>query len=335
VRPKESSAVGLEATATPYQRQLPDRLRMSQRARRKALAALRIGALMALTVGALATPGFASTLSVFSLLTTMSFIGCVAVGMSFITITGNIMSLCLGATLSASSLVFMASLGLGVFPAFLVAVAFGIIVTAAQGFAVGYLQANPIIVSIAGLALILGSSDYITGGQRIYPGGGGYEIFKDKVYGLPVEVMILFAAVAVGQAVLLLTRFGRNMYLVGSNARAAEAAGIVRWRTVTGAYTLAGLFSAMAGILLASRYGSGDMELGVGFDYDAIAAVLVGGTAIHGGAGSVLRTLAGVAVISAVKVILILRGFSQEMQYLITGLIVLGVVMLHTLGERR
>lgn len=330
---KESPGIGLGTAAAA--RPLPDRLRMGQNTRRKALTAVRIGALVALTVGALATPGFTSTLSVLSLLTAMSFIGCVAVGMSFITITGNIMSLCLGATLSASSLVFMASLGLGVLPAFLVAVAFGIVVTAAQGFAVGYLQANPIIVSIAGLALILGSSDYITGGQRIYPAGGGYEIFKEKVHGMPVEAIILFTAVAVGQVVLFLTRFGRNMYMVGSNARAAEAAGIVRWRTVTGAYTLAGLFTSVAGILLAARYGSGDMELGVGYDYDAIAAVLVGGTAIRGGAGSVLRTLVGVAVIAAVKVILILHGFSQQMQYLITGLIVLGVVMLHTLGESR
>ena len=88
-------------------------------------------------------------------------------------------------------------------------------------------------------------------------------------------------------------------------------------------------------ILLAARYGSGDMELGLGYDYTAIAAVLVGGTAIQGGSGSVVRTLIGVTVIAVIATVLLLRGFSQQWQYLITGLIVLAVIMLHTIGERR
>jgi ribose/xylose/arabinose/galactoside ABC-type transport system permease subunit len=101
------------------------------------------------------------------------------------------------------------------------------------------------------------------------------------------------------------------------------------------AYVLAGAFTALAGILLASRYGSADMDLGTGYDYDAIAGVLVGGTAIQGGAGSAVRTLIGVVVISTIKMVLRLRGFSDQWQYLITGLIVLAVIMLQTVGERR
>ena len=85
---------------------------------------------------------------------------------------------------------------------------------------------------------------------------------------------------------------------------------------------------------LAARYGSGDMELGAGYDYSAIAAVLVGGTSIQGGSGSVLRTLVGVTVIAVIEVVLLLRGFSEQLQYLITGVIVLAVIMLHTVGER-
>jgi ribose/xylose/arabinose/galactoside ABC-type transport system permease subunit len=77
------------------------------------------------------------------------------------------------------------------------------------------------------------------------------------------------------------------------------------------------------------------MELGAGYDYIAIAAVLVGGTSIQGGSGSVLRTLVGVTVIAIIEVVLLLRGFSQQLQYLITGVIVLLVIMLHTIGERR
>jgi ribose/xylose/arabinose/galactoside ABC-type transport system permease subunit len=302
---------------------------------RQIVLAVRILAGGALAIFALSTPGFTSPLSINSLLNAISFIGCVAVGMTFITITGNIMSLALGATVSASALVFLASLSLGVFPAFLVAVLFGVVITAVQGAMVGYIRANPLLVSIAGLSLLIGGAALATGGQRIYPGGEGLQAFKGRVAGIPIEALYFFATVVIGQFVLSCTRIGREMVMVGSNLRAAIAAGIDTARTITVAYMLAGAFSAVAGILLAARYGSGDMELGLGYDYTAIAAVLVGGTAIQGGSGSVVRTLIGVTVIAIIATVLLLRGFSQQWQYLITGLIVLAVIMLHTIGERR
>ena len=296
---------------------------------------MRIVAGGAIALFALSTPGFTSPLSINSLLNAISFIGCVAVGMTFITITGNIMSLALGATVSASALVFLASLSLGVFPAFLVAILFGIVITAVQGALVGYIRANPLLVSIAALSLLIGGAALATGGQRIYPGGEGLQVFKGRVAGIPVETLYFFATVLIGQFILSWTRIGREMVMVGSNLRAAIAAGVNTARAVTVAYVLAGACSAISGILLAARYGSGDMELGLGYDYTAIAAVLVGGTAIGGGSGSVVRTLIGVTVIAVIATVLLLRGFSQQWQYLITGLIVLAVIMLHTIGERR
>jgi len=267
-------------------------------------------------VFALTTPGFTSPISINALLNAISFIGCVAVGMTFITLTGNIMSLCLGATLSASALIFLSSLSAGILPAFLLTLAFGIVVTAAQG-------------------LLIGGADLATGGVRIYPGGEGLQVFKGRVAGIPVEALFFFATVVAGQFILSWTRIGRVMAMVGSNARAATAAGISTAAAITFAYVIAGACAAISGVLLAARYGSGDMELGTGYDYTAIAAVLVGGTAIQGGSGSVVRTLIGVTVIAIIEVVLLLRGFSQQLQYLITGLIVLSVIMLHTIGERR
>ncbi len=302
--------------------------------RHQLLTTIRVTALLALIVVALATPGFLSKPAILSMATTMSFIGCVAIGMTFITISGNIMSFCLGATLSAVSMVFAASLAWGLPAAVLLALAVGGGITVAQGVLIGYVRANPIIVSIAALTLITGVANMVTGGRRIYVGGTGSELLSGKIAGVPIEVLVFIAMVVIAQFTLSHTRFGRNVYMVGSNPRAAEAAGIRPWRTISGAYLLAGLFSAVSGILIGARYGLGDMELGIGFDYDAIAGVLVGGTAIHGGEGSVLRTLLGVAVIAVVQVLLLLHGFSKEIQYLMTGLIVLGVIMLHTMGRR-
>ena len=311
------------------------RFYLTANGRRQLVTGIRLAALLTIIGWALLTPGFLTPLSLFSLLTAISFIGCVAVGMTFITLTGNIMSLCLGATVSASALVFMASLSLGVVAAAIIAILFGVAITATQGFIIGYFRANAILVSIAWLGLILGMADILTGGQRIDPTGGGFEIFKGRVHGIPIETLIFFTVVVIGQIVLSWTGLGRAMRMVGSNRRAAEAAGLPSPAVVTAAYVLTGAFTAVSGILLSSRYGSGDMDLGTGYDYSAIAAVLVGGTAIQGGFGSVIRTAIGVLVIATVQVVLRLRGFSEELQYLITGLIVLVVIMLHTVGERR
>jgi len=307
------------------------------RDRRQLLIAVRV-AVVALLVGAcLLTPGFLSAANMLSLLTTVSFIGCVAVGMTLITISGNIMSFCLGATAGASAMVFIVALnwgGVGI--GLVAALSLAALLNAAQGFAVGWVRANPIIVSIATLALIYGVAEIFASHSAVYPRPGtGYAIFKGKLGGVPVEFVVFLCVVAVGQFILSFTRFGRNLYMIGSSFRAAEATGVKTWRSITGAYLWAGLFTGLAGIMLAIRYDGANMEYGTGYDYDAVAAVLVGGTLIKGGQGSVLRTLAGVMVIAIVQAMLLLQGFRTEWQYLITGLIVLAVIILHTSGERR
>ena len=216
------------------------------------------------------------------------------------------------------------------------ALAVAALVSAAQGFAVGWVRANPIIVSIATLALIYGVAEIFASHSAVYARpGSGYEIFKGKLGGLPLEFVVFLCVTAAGQFILSYTRFGRNLYMIGSSFRAAEAAGVKTWRTVTGAYLWAGIFTGLTGIMLAIRYDGANMAYGTGYDYDAVAAVLVGGTAIKGGQGSVLRTLAGAMIIAIVQALLLLLGFRQEWQYLIAGLIVLAVIILHTSGERR
>jgi ribose/xylose/arabinose/galactoside ABC-type transport system permease subunit len=310
-------------------------LRLPPSRRKRRLIAIRAAALLVLILAAFTTPGFLTTTSLFSLLTTMSFIGCVAVGMTFITLSGNVMSFCLGATLSVTTIVFMLSLPLGLPGALVVAFLFSAALTGAQGWVVGFFRANPIIVSMAVLALIYGFVTLFTGGRGIYPEGSEADVLKGRIGIVPIPLAAFFITVAIGQFILWFTRFGRNLYMVGSNHRAAVAAGLVTWRTVTGAYVVAGLFTAFSAVLMAARYASGDMEHGIGYDYQAISAVLVGGTAIQGGEGSALRTLFGTVIISVIQGLLLLWGFSTQMQYLIVGVIVLIVVMLQTLGDSR
>ena len=310
------------------------RLSLPATRRKRTLLAIRVAALAALAAFALGTPGFLSNVSLVSLMTTMSFIGCVAIGMTFITLSGNIMSFALGATLGATTIVFTLSLPLGLAGALAVAFVFSAALTGLQGWIVGYFKANPIIVSMAVLALIYGFVTFFTAGRGIYPEGPEADILKGNIGPIPKPLAAFLLTVAIGQFILSFTRFGRNLYMVGSNLRAAEAAGIECWHTITGAYIVAGLCTACSAILMAARYASGDMEHGIGYDYQAISAVLVGGTAIGGGEGSALRTFSGAFIIALVEGLLLLNGFSTQMQYLTIGVIVLGVIMLHTLAEQ-
>jgi ribose/xylose/arabinose/galactoside ABC-type transport system permease subunit len=292
-----------------------------------------MAALAALLALAVLTPGFLTRTSLLALLTTVSFIGCVAVGMTFITLSGNIMSFSLGATLSAGTIVLIACLPYGLGLAILSAAVFCALLSGIQGWIIGYFRANPIIVSMASLALLTGVTTYLTGGRGVYPRGTELEVLTRGIGPIPGPLAALLCVVLIGQFILSRTRFGRNLYLVGSNFRAARAAGMEPWKTIALAYLIAGLFTAVSAVLIAARYSSGDMEHGIGYDYQAISAVLVGGTAIQGGKGSVLRTLSGAFLIAVIQGLLLIRGFSTQMQYLLIGIVVLAAIMLQSKGE--
>jgi ribose/xylose/arabinose/galactoside ABC-type transport system permease subunit len=284
-----------------------------------------------------ATPGFLAGPSILSLLTTVSFIGCVAIGMTLITISGNIMSFALGITVGVTAMVFiLASNWLGFGLGLVVGLLFGSVLTGLQGLLIGWVRANPIIVSIAALALIYGITQAVVERGTIYADPGIFPAsIKGKVGGVPFEFIMFVLSALIAQFILSFTRFGRNLFMVGSSFRAAEAVGVHTWRTITGAYLWAGFFTSIAGIMLAVRYDAANMDYGVAYDYDAIAAVLVGGTAIGGGHGSAVRTFAGAMIIAAVQVMLLLRGLRQEWQYLAAGLIVLTVIILQARGSGR
>ncbi|NYT67646.1 ABC transporter permease [Pusillimonas noertemannii] len=287
-------------------------------------------AMVALLIVAVLTPGFISLPNLIALTGTLSLIGCVAIGMTFITLGGNIMSFCLGATCAAASMLVAHLSGGGGWLAGLAGIALALAVMVAQGMVIGLFRANPLIVSIASLSLILGVAQYLAGGQTVYVSGDSLSMFKARFLGVPAPLLVFAAAVIAGEFVLRFTRFGYKLILVGSNPEAAEVGGISTWRTTVAAYAAAGLFTGVAGILLAARYGSGSMEFGVGFDYSAISAVLVGGTAIGGGQGSVLRTMFGVVFIAVMQSLLLLYGLDVQFQYLLIGLVVLAAILLQS-----
>jgi ribose/xylose/arabinose/galactoside ABC-type transport system permease subunit len=323
-------------TASELALRRPAGLPRPWRDRTRMFSAAQAGGIIVLAAVIITTPGFLSGPSLLSLLATVSFIGCVAIGMTLITISGNIMSFSLGATVGATAMVFILAVNwLGFALGLLTCLIFGAALTALQGFLIGWVRANPIIVSIAALALVYGGAQGLTEGTIYADPGSIPASVKGKIAGIPIEFIVFLLSAVVAQLILSATRFGRNLFMVGSSLPAAEAVGVRTWRTIAGAYLWAGLFSSLAGVMLAIRYDSANMDYGLGYDYDAIAAVLVGGTAIGGGQGSALRTLAGAMVIACVQVMLLLKGLRQEWQYLAAGVIVLMVIVLQARGGGR
>ena len=298
-------------------------------------APLRLGAsavgvalpLLVLAGLAVTTHRFLSLDNARAILASTAFVGITAVGATLVMIAGSAVSLAASQTATVVAMFFLATQPLGLAAAVLIALATGAAITALQGAVVGYWNANPIVLTIAAGFAIGGTTTWFSGGTPVYPRTHAFDVLNSTPFGLPLAVYVLLAATALAELTLRRTTAGRQMYLVGENRAAARAAGLPVGRVTVIAWTGFGACIASTGIFLASFNTSATVTLGGTLTLDAIAAVLVGGTAITGGRGSALRTLAGAVLISVISDVLLLRGFSTGVQILVKGILVLAVVV--------
>lgn len=290
--------------------------------------ALVIGAVVAVVVIGLSTPRFMTLDNAKAIITSASLVGIAALGLTLIMVGGSAVSLAISPTVAAVGMVFLSTQSLGLLPALAVALVAGALLTGLQGAIVGYAAANPVVLTIAASFAISGLATGISGGTSVSPDGTGYDLLNATPGGIPLCVYVLVALTALVEWVLRCTAFGRSLYLVGENRPAARAAGLLVGRTTTVAWLAAGALFAVTAAFTAAFNTSANVNLGGTLTFDAIAAVLAGGTAIAGGRGSAVRTLAGALLIAAVSDILLLRGYSTGVQVMVKGLIVLFVVVI-------
>jgi simple sugar transport system permease protein/ribose transport system permease protein len=263
-----------------------------------------------------------------AILASAALVGITAMGATLVMIAGSAVSMAASQTATVVAMVFLATQEQGLAVATLLSLLCGIAVTAVQGAAVGYWEANPIVLTIAAGFAIGGGAVWFSGGTPVYAAVDRYERLNSTPLGLPLAVYVLLALAVLAQWVLRRTSAGRQMYLVGENRAAARAAGLPVARVMVLAWAFFGLCLAVTGVFLASFNTSATTNLGGTLTLDAIAAVLVGGTAITGGRGSALRTLGGTVLISVIADVLLLRGYSSGVQILVKGALVLAVVVL-------
>lgn len=293
---------------------------------------LAFGTLIALVIiFFIASPRFLTISNLSSILLSTAVIGILAVGTTFVIITGGIdLSLGTGMALCAViSGVLVVNAGLPVAVGVLGAVLFGGLIGFINGFNVSVLGLPPFIATLAMMLVAQGLALVISGSAPIYfTDDPSYSRIStgELIPGLPNAVLVL-AVLAVLSAVLLnRTILGRYTYSIGSNEEATALSGIPvrRWKIII--YTLAGLFTGLAGVLISARLGSAQPATGTGYELQAIAAVVIGGTSLTGGKGSIVGTVIGALIISVLNNGLQIMSIPQEWQNVILGLVILVAV---------
>jgi simple sugar transport system permease protein/ribose transport system permease protein len=283
--------------------------------------------LVVLVILALTTDRFLTVENIKAILSSASIVGIMALGLTFITLIGSLVSLAIAATAVMGAMIFLVELNLGLVPALAISMAAGAAVTALQGLIIGAWGANPVILTIGAGFLLSGITTKVSDGVIVQPTGGGWSTLNSTPLGVPLGVYVMVALALVFQFVLKRTVLGRRVTMIGENRAAARAAGMRIPRITAIAFAIAGASFALGGAFLGAFNKGASAQLEGTLTFDTIAAVLVGGTLISGGRGSALRTLAGAIVIATISDLLLLRGFDVGAQILLKGVLVVLVVI--------
>lgn len=285
-------------------------------------------------------PGFVSLTGLILVLNQSAIFGIMAVGMTFVIITGGIdlsvgSLMALGGMLCASMVHWGA--GTHVWPWIVagwgLALLAGTLAGGTAGVLITAFRIPPFIATLALMSSLRGAANLITNGKPISPLPDAFQWLgrhqiADRV---PVNVVLVLAVFIIGAVLLNWTAFGRHVRAIGGNEESARLSGVpiawTKWRV----YMLTGVLSALAGLVLSSRLGSGDPKIGLGDELKVIAAVVVGGTSLSGGRGSIVGTFAGLLVVSVLDSGLNWIGVETFGQQVTLGIVILAAVLLDRL----
>ena len=246
------------------------------------------------------------------------------------------LDLSVGSVLAASSVIAgsLAVAGVPLYLAFLLAVLFGAAVGAVNGVIIAGLAVSPIIVTLGMLNIARGAA-YLISPSAILVGlpSGWSFLGTAKVLGLPMPIVIAGIVVAVFYVMTSYTTFGKRIYAIGGNEEAARLSGINIKRTLLWLYVMCGMTAALAGVVLSSRVGSGDPNIGVGFELQVIAAIIIGGTSLSGGEGRILGTVIGALIIGVLANGLNLAGVEPFWQFVAQGLVLIVAIIVDRLVQ--
>ena len=304
------------------------------------------GLIVLFIVFSFTSPYFTKVDNLMGILLATAVNAVLALGVTFVIITAGI-DLSVGTVMTLSAVmagVFITFWKLPVPLGVLAGLATGALCGLTNGMFISRMRIPPFIATLGMMYIAKGLSLVISGLAPIYFSDtpAFNKIAMGSVVGgvfpgfpVPNAVLIMFGAAIIAALILNRTVLGRYCYAVGSNEEATRLSGVnvATWKTLI--YGLCGLFAGLGGVLMASRLNSAQPALGAGYELDAIAAVVIGGTSLSGGEGSILGTVIGAFVISTLSNGLRIMSVPQEWQIVITGLIVIGAVYLDILRRGR
>src|SRR5688572_24602738 len=282
---------------------------------------------------------FLTEFNISNVLRQNSMLGLVALGMTFVILTGGI-DLSVGSFVAVAGVIAALLANQGTVFAITAAIAFTSVLGLVNGLVIAKARIQPFITTLAMMIAARGLALVATGEQsvRVDRLSEGFSWLGRGLVGpLPVPVVVLALAFALGWLALGHTPFGRHVYALGDNEDAARLMGLDVPSVTIGVYTLSGALSGLAGVLLASRLGAGQPVAGTGWELDAIASVVVGGTLLTGGQGGAGSTLVGVLLLGVLFNLFNLEGtISPWWQWVLRGAFLLVVVVVQSrLGARR
>ena len=298
-------------------------------------------------------PRFLTPLNLFNILRQVSIYGLLAIGMTFVILTAGI-DLSIGSLVAFAGLVAAAvsksglsnrftvgagqeAASQGWYLAALSAIAVGVAGGLLQGFAITRLKVPPFVVTLGGMSAWRGAALLFAAGGPI----SGFEpdfvwIGQGKIFNqVPVPVIIFLTFAVLAHVVLRYTRYGRQIYAVGGNPEAARLSGLNVRAVITSVYVIMGFFAGLGGFVLAARLNSAEAVAGTGYELTVIASVVIGGTSLFGGMGTIFGTVIGTILIGVLLNGLVLMNISAYIQQIIIGIIIVLAVAFDTFAKSR
>lgn len=275
------------------------------------------------------TKSFFTVANLFNIVRQVSMLGIVAVGMTFVMITGGI-DLSVGSLLSIVCVTGAWSMvkgGMNPVVAILVCLIVSTLLGLINGLIVTKVNIPPLIATLGTMTIIRGISYIITGGLPIYGFDESFSIIgQGYLWIFPIPVIIMAVIFVIGFFILNKSYFGRYFYALGGNEEATRLSGVNVQRIKLLVYALSGLFAGIAGVILLSRVNSGQPVAGNGFELDVVTAVVLGGVSISGGEGKLSGVLTGVLIMGVLSNGLIIMNIGEYYQLVIKGLVLLSAV---------
>ncbi len=290
-----------------------------------------IAFLLLFTFLTIASPVFLTHTNIINIIRQISVVGIIAVGMTYVIITGGI-DLSVSAIVALAGVITTSMLRKDNPQSLMLAIGVGLLVGVAcgafSGLFITKLKVPPFIATLATMTIVKGLTYIYTDGRPITGLSEGFiHIGRGSVGFMPILVIIYLGVVVVGAFFLRLTKFGRYVLAVGGNEKAASISGVNTVSVKFSCYVLNGFCAALAGILLASRIQTGQPASGSGYELDAITAAVIGGASLSGGVGNILGSVVGMLIIGTMTNGLDLLNVSSYYQQVIKGIIILVAVL--------